>query len=83
MLLTTGPHSFTGEDVAELHVHGGAAVLAAMFAALSSVKGLRQAEAGEFTKRYCQLAKYMFVYTYIFTGDSIYFFMLHNLCYGL
>ncbi|QQR68801.1 MAG: tRNA uridine-5-carboxymethylaminomethyl(34) synthesis GTPase MnmE [Alphaproteobacteria bacterium] len=45
------PHSFTGEDVAELHVHGGRAVLAAIFGALSSMPGLRPAEPGEFTRR--------------------------------
>lgn len=46
-----GPASATGEDVAELHVHGSRAVLAALFAALSAVPGLRPAEAGEFTRR--------------------------------
>jgi tRNA modification GTPase len=45
------PHSFTGEDVAELHLHGGPAVIAAALAALSSQDGLRLAEAGEFTRR--------------------------------
>lgn len=46
-----GPHSATGEDVAELHVHGGRAVLAAVFEALSAMEGLRAAEPGEFTRR--------------------------------
>ena len=46
-----GPHSETGEDVAELQLHGGHAVVAAVFAALSQVDGLRPAEAGEFTRR--------------------------------
>src|SRR5262245_56057412 len=46
-----GPHSETGEDVAELQLHGGHAVVAAVFAALSQVEGLRPAEAGEFTRR--------------------------------
>ena len=46
-----GPHSETGEDVAELQLHGGHAVVAAVFAALSRVEGLRPAEAGEFTRR--------------------------------
>jgi tRNA modification GTPase len=46
-----GPASATGEDVAELHVHGGRAVVAAVFAALSSVEDLRPAEPGEFTRR--------------------------------
>src|SRR3979409_301047 len=46
-----GPASATGEDVAELHVHGGRAVLAALFAALSGFADVRAAEPGEFTRR--------------------------------
>jgi tRNA modification GTPase len=46
-----GPKSATGEDVAEFHIHGGRAVLAALFAALSSFENVRAAEAGEFTRR--------------------------------
>jgi tRNA modification GTPase len=46
-----GPASATGEDVAEFHVHGGRAVLAALFAALSSFQNVRAAEPGEFTRR--------------------------------
>ena len=46
-----GPSSETGEDVAELQLHGGRAVIAAVMAALSQVDGLRPAEAGEFTRR--------------------------------
>lgn len=46
-----GPHSATGEDVAEFQIHGGRAVLAALFAALSKIDGLRPAEHGEFTRR--------------------------------
>jgi tRNA modification GTPase len=46
-----GPASATGEDVAEFHVHGGRAVVAAIFAALSSFKNVRPAEPGEFTRR--------------------------------
>jgi tRNA modification GTPase len=46
-----GPASATGEDVAEFHVHGGRAVLAALFAALSAMENLRPAEPGEFTRR--------------------------------
>src|SRR5207248_4208249 len=46
-----GPASATGEDVAEFHVHGGRAVLAAMFAELSSFRNVRPAEPGEFTRR--------------------------------
>jgi tRNA modification GTPase len=45
------PASATGEDVAEFHVHGGRAVLSALFAALSSVENTRAAEPGEFTRR--------------------------------
>src|ERR1700759_3085924 len=46
-----GPASATGEDVAELHVHGGRAVFASVFAALSALETLRPAEPGEFTRR--------------------------------
>ena len=46
-----GPASFTGEDMAELHLHGGRAVVAAVVAALAALPGLRPAEAGEFTRR--------------------------------
>jgi tRNA modification GTPase len=46
-----GPNSATGEDLAELHLHGGRAVVRAVQAALSGLPGLRQADAGEFTKR--------------------------------
>lgn len=45
------PHSFTGEDVVELQVHGGRAVLAALFEALGKLPGLRLAEPGEFSRR--------------------------------
>src|SRR5512147_1075516 len=45
------PASFTGEDVAELHLHGGRAVVAAALAALAEMRGLRPAEPGEFTRR--------------------------------
>src|SRR5882757_7817973 len=45
------PASATGEDVAEFHVHGGRAVLASLFAALSALDNMRAAEAGEFTRR--------------------------------
>ncbi|MFN3658665.1 MAG: tRNA uridine-5-carboxymethylaminomethyl(34) synthesis GTPase MnmE [Pseudolabrys sp.] len=46
-----GPNSETGEDVAELQLHGGHAVVAATLAALGRIEGLRPAEAGEFTRR--------------------------------
>ena len=45
------PSSATGEDVAEFHIHGGQAVLAALFASLSAIENLRAAEPGEFTRR--------------------------------
>lgn len=46
-----GPASFTGEDVAELHVHGGPAVIEAMLATILALPGVRLAEPGEFTRR--------------------------------
>ncbi|CAN8201436.1 unnamed protein product [Coccothraustes coccothraustes] len=46
-----GPHSFTGEDCAELHVHGGPAVVSGVLQALGRLPGLRPAEPGEFTRR--------------------------------
>ena len=46
-----GPASATGEDVAEFHVHGGRAVLAALFGALAAFENVRPAEPGEFTRR--------------------------------
>jgi len=45
------PASATGEDVAEFHVHGGRAVLAALFAALAGFENVRAAEPGDFTRR--------------------------------
>jgi len=45
------PSSATGEDVAEFHVHGGRAVVAAVLEALAAVPGCRPAEAGAFTRR--------------------------------
>lgn len=45
------PHSYTGEDTVEYHTHGSPAVLQALTDALSSIKGLRLAEPGEFTRR--------------------------------
>ena len=45
------PHSETGEDVAELQLHGGRAVIAAVLGALARIEDLRPAEAGEFTRR--------------------------------
>lgn len=45
------PKSFTGEDVVELHCHGGRAVVAAVLRVLGRMQGFRLAEAGEFTRR--------------------------------
>ncbi|MGF1606329.1 MAG: tRNA uridine-5-carboxymethylaminomethyl(34) synthesis GTPase MnmE [Rhodothalassiaceae bacterium] len=51
VLFFPGPHSFTGEDVAELQVHGGPTVVEAVLQALADLDGLRPAEPGEFTRR--------------------------------
>ena len=45
-----GPESYTGEDMAEIHVHGGKAVVLAVQKEISKVKNCRLAEPGEFTK---------------------------------
>ena len=45
-----GPESYTGEDMAEIHIHGGKAVVQALLNTLSKVKSWRLAEPGEFTK---------------------------------
>ena len=45
-----GPQSYTGEDMAEIHVHGGKAIVQALQNSLSGVKNCRLAEPGEFTK---------------------------------
>lgn len=46
-----GPHSFTGEDSCELHIHGGVAVINAVLEALSMLPGFLPAQPGDFTKR--------------------------------
>src|SRR5437870_5713745 len=51
VLWLPGPNTETGEDMAELHLHGGRAVIAAVLEALGKLPGLRPAEAGEFTRR--------------------------------
>lgn len=51
VLWLPGPGTATGEDSAELHLHGGRAVVAAVEAALIRLPGLRRAEPGEFTRR--------------------------------
>ena len=45
-----GPESYTGEDMAELHVHGSKAVIEALHTSISEVENCRLAEPGEFTK---------------------------------
>ena len=49
-----GPRSYTGEDLLELHVHGGRAVILAVLGALGGLSGFRPAEPGEFTRRAVQ-----------------------------
>lgn len=51
VLWLPGPGTYTGEDMAELHIHGSTAVQRALFAILSNCLGLRPAEPGEFTRR--------------------------------
>lgn len=51
VLFFPAPNSFTGEDCAELQIHGGRATVKAVLAALDGMEGLRAAEAGEFSRR--------------------------------
>ena len=51
VLFFSGPASFTGEDVAEFHVHGGRAVAGKMLETIAGFEGVRHAEPGEFTRR--------------------------------
>lgn len=51
VLWLPGPGTATGEDVAELHLHGGRAVVAAVERTLAALQGLRAATPGEFTRR--------------------------------
>lgn len=51
VLTFPGPQSASGEDLAELHLHGGRAVVRAIEAVLAGLPGLRRAEPGEFTRR--------------------------------
>ena len=51
VLWLPGPTTATGDDIAELHLHGGRAVVRAVEAMLGTFAGLRKAEAGEFTRR--------------------------------
>ena len=51
VLFFKGPRSYTGEDVVELHVHGGRTVIEAVINVLQRQDGFRVAEPGEFTQR--------------------------------
>lgn len=51
VLWLPGPATSTGEDTAELHLHGGRAIVAAVESALASMPELRRATSGEFTRR--------------------------------
>lgn len=51
LLWFDGPATATGEDLVELHLHGGRAIVASVANALGSIPGLRPAEPGEFTRR--------------------------------
>ncbi|KAJ2724336.1 tRNA modification GTPase gtpbp3, mitochondrial [Coemansia sp. Benny D115] len=46
-----GPRSYTGEDMLELHTHGGTAVVTSVLSALGGLEGVRMADAGEFSRR--------------------------------
>ena len=50
LLWFPGPESYTGEDMAEFHIHGSKAVIEAISLCISKVNGCRLAEPGEFTK---------------------------------
>jgi tRNA modification GTPase len=51
VLVFPGPETATGEDLVELHLHGGRAVVRAVENAIAAFPGVRRAEAGEFTRR--------------------------------
>lgn len=51
VLTFAAPHSFTGEDVIELHLHGSIAIIQRVLGALGAIDGIRLAEPGEFTRR--------------------------------
>ncbi len=51
LLWFPGPRSFTGEDVAEFHLHGGPAIIEAMTERLAAISGLSPAEPGEFSRQ--------------------------------
>lgn len=51
VLYFSAPNSFTGEDILELHIHGGQSIINSLFSILSSFQNCRPAEAGEFSRR--------------------------------
>lgn len=51
MRICLGPNSYTGEDLVELHIHGGTSVISGVLDALGSIECFRHAEHGEFTRR--------------------------------
>lgn len=51
VLVFEGPGSFTGEDVLEIHLHGGPVLISTLFAEIAQIPGLRAADPGEFTRR--------------------------------
>jgi len=55
--VVSGPNSYTGEDLAEFHVHGSRAVINALHSTIGKIKNCRLAEPGEFTKRAFQNGK--------------------------
>jgi len=57
LLWFPGPNSYTGEDLAEFHVHGSRAVINALHSTISTIENCRLAEPGEFTKRAFQNGK--------------------------
>jgi tRNA modification GTPase len=60
VLWLPGPKSFTGEDMAEFHVHGGRAIVEATLGAIAAMPGCRPAEPGEFTRRAVENGKFDF-----------------------
>ena len=57
LLWFPGPNSYTGEDLAEFHVHGSRAVINALHSTIDKIENCRLAEPGEFTKRAFQNGK--------------------------
>lgn len=73
-----GPRSFTGEDSCELHIHGGSAVVTAVFSSLSTLQGFHPAKPGLYyaclilLNYFCNsftFITYIFLFVLIFSGD--------------